>query len=529
MDCLHLDSNNYEGINDKDYTVFTSGIMRYLASGGDIITNPLQIVQMLEDGILDFNELYGFYKVIVYNKKTGVVRFWSDNSGSQRFYIDVENGVFSDSLMQCAKLSHNKGRELSIDIKAVTQYFTIGYCIDDTTLINSLEKTSVYDYYELENGTIKRFSKNLYPMAEGTKKITLNELMRILCHNIDNNQISDVITGGTDSRVILSHLIKMGYKPNLIITGNDDAKDVLVAQQVSDALDLHLYRYKPIDKEEDWLKKAFDFSDGIFDVVMSYRHLRKLQMSKEAALGSLEFGGVGGELFKNYFFSSVTRVSASLARKIVKRNWYGSAVNEKIPVLLGIIKEIENNERKRFHCGFISKYFDIRYYNSIGYIQMVATKSTVSSLFSNSITKIDPLMDYSLVNSISQMNPFVNDMQCWHRREINKTCPQIAEIKTDRGYTLSNSIFKIVADAIKQIKFTLKSIIRNITKRKIGLWDLDYKDAKENPMFEKAVNYCKNNDFISKEISLKEIPVTSVGNVLLVGMMLEKIDKINQT
>lgn len=74
--------------------------------------------------------------------------------------------------------------------------------------------------------------------------------------------------------------------------------------------------------------------------------------------------------------------------------------------------------------------------------------ASVTNNYARYCTKIDPLMDRSVILSISQDSPIPHCMFCWDRREITNAYPKLAGIETDTGLSCRYTIGAVVRDAL---------------------------------------------------------------------------------
>lgn len=516
-------ATKYNILEDDTCTVWYIGLIIY-SSNGMSTTDVLQIAHMAIARSLDYNKLFGFYKIVVLDKLTGTKIFWGDNSGSQRFYYSLETGIIADTLTVCVKKHPIK---INPCYDAIYQYLSIGKTLDNKTIVDEILMTSYDCIYLLNNGIIIEESKHLKPYMELDRNFNLSKLMRILTENIKEEHISAVITGGTDSRSILAHLISLGISPKLLITGRKESDDVRIAQKIADCLKLQLFIYNPNEKEPNWIQRAFSFSNGIYDVVLSHRHLKKAELSLE--LGTLfEFGGVGGEFYKNSYcrpliygrlFRKTTArniLKNTIGEKLIAKTWYGEkVVAARCRVYDTLIRLISKNMENGF----------LRNYNKFAATMLMGGFCNITSNLLPYCTKIDPLMDRNLIASVCWKNPLSLSMKRWQRNEIHLHCPEISDIETDKGFTCSVRKTALLRESLSMLTIYFQLAVNKAKRHFLGVrkeepttWDKDYLEAKKSLEYEMSVNVCKQLGIISKDATIENIPLYQVGFILMIGM-----------
>ncbi len=506
----------YKISENDSYKIWLSGIFCY-----DEAVDVFEVANRLCCETLDFNKIHGFFRLIILDKTKNNYVLVGDNSGSQYFYFDDVNKRFSDSFIALRKQMSN----LTLDYSAISELFTLGAILGEDTIVKEIKKTDSNYYFIVENSYIKKQSKNLVPFKKLDKyDNSFEQIMRKLLSNINKDSMGAILTGGTDSRVILSYLHYIGIKPELFLTGHTNNPDIPIATDIADKLGLKLELIEPDDVNDDRLKAGYFFLDGAYDAVLSYRHYLKSKSVVQKSI-SYEFGGVGGEFYKNdtchpiiyglygykqhfYYYKTI------LKRNIKHLSFWGT----------DLIKGFERDYAK---LDDISKLSDeesifLSKCNRVFFELLKARSGSITNGYSSVCCKVDPLMDRNLVAVSSQTSSFRHDFKLWQKKLINKYCKQIADIRTDQGYTCSLKFKYLLFDIFKQFLFNFKRLVLKI-KRNYGLktpniWDNDYINAKKSTYWKYSFEFCKNNGIIDKNAKESDIPVNLVGNIILIGM-----------
>jgi hypothetical protein len=414
---------------------------------------------------------------------------------------------------------------LTLDYSAISELFTLGAILGQDTIVKEIKKSDSNYYFIVENNCIKKLSKKLVPFNKIDKfDNSFEQIMRKLLNKVEQENLGAVLTGGTDSRVVLSFLHYAGIRPELFLTGHKDNPDIPIAEDISDKLGLKLEIIDSDEVNDDFLKTGYFFLDGAYDAVLSYRHYLKSKSVVQKSI-SYEFGGVGGEFYKNdtchpiiyglygykqhsYYYKTI------LKRNIKHLSFWGTDLIkgfERDYAKLDDISKLSDEE-----SVFLSKC------NRVFFELLKARSGSITNGYSSVCCKVDPLMDRNLIAVSSQTSSLRHDFKLWQKRLINKYCKKIADIRTDQGYTCSLRFKYLLLDIFKQFLFNYKRLISKI-KRNYGMktqniWDIDYISAKQTKYWNYSFEFCKASGIIDKNAKESDIPVNLIGNIILIGM-----------
>lgn len=512
----------YLKVEDNTLIIWCTGIC-FLLQGNVIYTDLLVIADKVLHEQINFNELYGFYKIAIYNKQDNSWLLFGDNAGSQFWIIDYEKKIFSDRLLSIR--DQRKGNILP-NYDAVLQMCSEGYILTEDTLIKNVSRTSSEYYYLIVRNNIQKKSKKLSAFSR-SKGMDLKQLMEILCKNISQSQVACVCTGGTDSRVVLAHLIRNHVTPRLIITGHEDNPDVKISQEIAEILHLPLEIQDPFLKEQDWIEKGFQFCDGMSDVVDAYRHFKKKTWAVDQGL-FYEFGGVGGEYYKNHFFHffhwrglwpTYNKAYELLCKDLVSVPLWGGENLKKSQF------ETEVKVKKIVKSHYEGRVYDA--FNEVGMMILQSKAGVLTNQFAPEVIKLDPLTEREVIARGIKGTARSHQMHQWQRKEIYNACPKLCNIKTDRGYSCSLNPWVLFIERIHMLTFYCGRVFQRV-KQKLGMnfkssqatyWNRDYEEARNSGEFEQALEVCKQLKIIEKHITKKEIPINKVGIILCIGIM----------
>ena len=521
-DCL--EELAYDYAENEQMCVFLSGIAALVNGGNVPCKDLLEIAQAAVDGSLNYNNLHGYYRMVVYDKVHSKHLFWGDNSGSQFFFVDWQENLFSDRFLT---LVERRSGVLKPCYEAVIQIIN-DHVFSNETVVAGITKTDPEMFYEYQNGVCAAHSKALQPLSQ-RKGIQLDQLMEILTQKINDAESGAVCTGGTDSRAVLAHLNERKKKPRLLITGHPDNPDVGVAREIAEVLKLPLTVITPADRDEAWLDKAFQFSDGLYDTVLSYRHFQIQKWTQENGIRFL-YGGVGGEFYKNFFchpFRNRTfrrPVSGEKLFDLLMKNklqipaWGGQA-------LAGARKALQQKARE-FAANCAETGNVLFGFNRLGFSVLRNKAGMITHAYAGICTRIDPLMNRDVVAAVSKIPPVMLSMHLWQRKEIRKCCPSLGTLPTDQGYSCSMNSVRIFSEQCKKLCSYCKAIWKKIIRKlgfeigpKVQYWDRDYNEAKNTPEFARGLQICKNLGITREGVDANTIPDKDVGLIIMLGYL----------
>ncbi|MDE6887964.1 MAG: hypothetical protein K2P45_04875 [Eubacterium sp.] len=517
-----LSKNEYQIFEKRNLIIFVSGV---ISRSDKCKIDLYSLAEQALSDTLNFNKICGWYRIAIHDKKNNSWVFWGDHAGSQCFFINDQESRFCDSLLWLNDIC--KQKKLEPDLYAVSELFQYRRIFGNRTIFRHLKKTDPDHYYRLSEGRIIVKEKRLHSFSKLPENYRLSDVFDNLISK--ESKICAVCTGGTDSRAVLAHLIYRGFRPDLYITGHLDNPDIRIAKKLAQTLDLPLTIISPKQKEENWIEKAICFTDGAYDAVLSYRHFQKAQYVKDKGY-LFEFGGVGGEFYKNsfchpfrngfprkndmnYFYKNVIENSA------LTTTWCGEKVIKAAREDKGTLQKIARLSLDETNL--------LSACNRVGYELLRSSSGAITNGYARSCIKIDPLMDRNLVAAVSQKNLIKLSMHIWQRREIAKYCPNISNLKTDQGYSCSMNILIVFMEQMKRIWFYMNRVIARIRK-KLGFdyktaeahyWDLDYKQARQTEEWRQSVSYCKKAGLLKSGIEDEMIPMAQTGMILLIGVI----------
>ncbi len=513
----------YESAEDSVCRVWRRGVLAL--DGGDG-TDLLALGRAACAEELDYNRLHGSFCVIVYQKSEDAYLFFGDNAGAQLLFFDRKTGEFSDSFLALCR----KKETLQPDPGGVALLLDFDQSPGEETAVRNIAKTRQDRFYRLgRDGTVRAFSKGLRRFSDMPRKLGLDDVFAPLLRGTDWKESCAICTGGTDSRTVLSDLCYRGAVPELLLTAHPGNPDIPTAAAVAEALGKELRLVDFSAREQGWLEKGFCFLDGAYDAVLSFRHLKKARYARAHGY-RVEYGGVGGEFYKNDYCNVVRNWRARSRRErldalledgtaIRASALYSGALRraeeENEPLLREIVETAEREDGLLTAC------------NRLGYALLCAGSGAITNGYAAACCKIDPLIDRSLVASASQETLFSHRMHRWQRRQIRTLAPQLADLPTDQGYSCSLKPMKLAEEQLKKLGYFADRALARL-KRKLGLkwtsmeqryWDEDYLQARREALWSECVRVCREREILAQNVTEEMIPLGMTGKILLLGLL----------
>lgn len=381
-----------------------------------------------------FDDCTGSYRVrIVYPDGREV--YFGDNAGTMRWYIGPKG--FCTSLREAAPDNRTPNEP------AVVQFLSYGCIYGPGTVIHEVRRSEPGKYYVVKNGQIEEKEKGLTPMENlDAPEDALARQMRRFCDAVSGRKdIACTITGGTDSRSILSHMIHNGLRPRLDITGEPADADVVIAKKIAERLEMELLFVSETPESADWIDEAIREADGMMGVCGVYRLYKKARVLSREGI-ALECGGLNGEMYKNDYidqdfpyYGGKPHWERFLNNKLAP---YGFPADICGPRLTGAMKRAPEAalEWLRSHTGKTKA----SAYLSAAYEILQGKSAAVTAMNSRYYIQYTPLMERNVAAPMFRRNPYSLEGKAFQREQVSTYCPAIKDIETDQGQTCDNRV-----------------------------------------------------------------------------------------
>lgn len=509
-------SNQPAPIQAENAVIYLTGLFMYRdEQAGN--ASALAFLKEFDRGVARFDNCTGSYRIrIVY--RDGREIYFSDNAGIMRWYIGPKG--FCTSLREAAPDSRTP------DETAIAQFLSYGCIYGPKTVIHEVKQSESGKYYLLENGDAREKEKGLTPFEElDAPEDALAIQMRKFSQAVSGREdIACTITGGTDSRTILAHMIYNGLHPLLDITGKPTDGDVVVAKRIAECLNEKLLFVPETPEGADWIDEAVRDADGMQGVCGTYRLYKKARVLSEQGV-ALECGGLNGEMYKNDFISQdfpfyggKPRWERFLSNRVAP---YGFPVRVCGPLLTEAMEKEPGAilQWLRSHTGKTK----FSAYLSAGHEILQGRAAAIGAMNSRYYIWYTPLMERNVAAPMFRQNPHALEMQAFQRGQVSTYCPAIKDIETDRGLTCDSRIK--TAEYMKGMKsIGLRTLVDTPLWRKFKRGketiriDTCFQEGLSSPQYHAALERCKELGIIAHDVT--DLPTGIADRVFALGTFL---------
>lgn len=165
------------------------------------------------------------------------------------YYTIYEGNLFhSDTVIEILKRSH---MPWSWNWKALANIVLLDHVLENETLHTRIHRVPNATIMHFKEGKVEAFTLSWEEM-HGSFNGDPQEALRALNEDIRRWTTKTVVvalSGGFDSRLVLSSLLKQGFRPTLVSMGGDDCQDVIIPRMIASILGLKHIRVE-LDLED---------------------------------------------------------------------------------------------------------------------------------------------------------------------------------------------------------------------------------------------------------------------------------------
>lgn len=260
---------------------------------------PLTAVQILErlgeNGPSSLLDLGGQYVVVIEDKQE--CHLITSPYGLCQYYYTVHNGKLfhGDTLLDVLRAS---GLCWSWNLRALTDLAQLDYVLEDETLHTKIHRTPAASVLHFQNGEMNVTSlswEQLHPRSPANADLALTAFNEAVAGSMHEDSVVSM-SGGFESRVILSSLLAQGCTPGLLTMGYSDSTDVFIARQIASELDLDLTIVELVPEDYlKWGQRIVELTSGTKTAWNWHTYL----YSRQAPSGRTFFVGTNGGFAKS--------------------------------------------------------------------------------------------------------------------------------------------------------------------------------------------------------------------------------------
>ncbi len=295
-------NENYYQFNDNEFIALI-GIPIYKKLSGE--KAALKLYDDLSKNInINFADFCGHFCCIALIN--GKLSLFNDYNGMYHVYHDSENKIFSNSFLAVVNSLQNK----KINLQGLYEYVFLGSTFGSDTILENIKLLDNKKIIELDPQlllTNKNFNKKDDMVAKFDEVVEiisadLISYFEVITKNYDQFNLG--LSGGFDSRLILSLLLKCNIKPDIYTNGNPNSTEVAITRSISKTFGLNFNNFYeketlPLDNdaEENFAEEKFYLDEGLnlFGIFYSSTDEDLIRSQKIKT----NLNGMGGEIYRN--------------------------------------------------------------------------------------------------------------------------------------------------------------------------------------------------------------------------------------
>ncbi len=284
-------------------------------------------------------ELEGFFVILIGDQRERELRIITDIVGSCHAFVRVWDDAIAvcNSSLMLASLD-----EVTLDSIGCQEFLNTGVAYEDRTVYQEVKKLGPSQIFRVIQG--EKISHESYWQIKDLAFDSLdgddavNQLSEGLLRatqkvaNVYSNPVCD-LTGGYDSRLLVSAYLKSGSSFSTTVTGDSCSPDVQISKSIAGAFGLsHLHIHSHDPPSFHHIKECLRYTDGEYDLIEYSRILRvhrRLMESFDVSLNG-SFGEVGRGYWWELLFPFAGKHEKLDARHIAKKRYVTQMVDESI-------------------------------------------------------------------------------------------------------------------------------------------------------------------------------------------------------
>jgi len=490
-----------------------------------------ELIKQIETNGLDIvRDLLGVYFIVIRDLRNEISYIFIDNSGLFKAYLFDQ--TISTSFLE---LIDNSETPFNLNKESLIEFLHFGFVHFDHTLCQGISKLEPQYIYTMDHGgAIDRRDKGISRINEGSGTDP-NTFFKHLHNSIKDDKVSIDLTGGTDSRLIVSALCSHKADFELAISGVPGNRDIKIGKKISDKIEKDFYPYYHLvdDISSESLENLFELTDGQVDIIV-YQRIYELQKSRSGRDISVHLSGVGGELYKDFWwlqdFPRYNKKTADLTKlyqlRIESIAFEHSKLDKSLQTLSKDFKRRTLGKLQDLILSSNSKTYDNIYY----YYKMQTSAGQYLTISNRIFKSYAPLLELELVKfgfNLPRKKRFYN---IFHREFISNSCNSISRIRTDAGISCSSVFILMILDlfsyGINLSIRLLKQIFRKVFKKTIFQESPNnrqlYPDVRNLDMIDELLIVLKEHNILNENVCKDQLSNNLLGKLITVGLFLKK-------
>lgn len=385
-------------IETKEFSVHYKGLI--FVPGKRCGSESIEFIvnEYFKSKTFNFSKIFGNFFIYVVDKRNLKQYIFTDNSGIFKIYKYKDS--ISTSFLELVDYFDDLSTE-DLDYEGIVEFFHYGFSFFNRTLIKGINRIDADDLFEFENSSFHHKKKGVENI-DANSTTNLDEFFSNLIYAIEGKKISVDLTGGFDSRLVLSYFWKNKSNFELALSGQPDNKDLRIASKIAKKINIKFYptihSVENFDVSE--LAQIFEMTDSQIDIVIFHRNhqFNRVRSSRNV---DVVISGVGGELYKDFWwlqdFPFYHKADPDLEKlynyRIESTSFPHSIFNEKLRNISNSLRENIISKLRAFVLETNTQTYDNIYYN----FNMKTKAGTYTTAANNYYLSYAPLLELELV------------------------------------------------------------------------------------------------------------------------------------
>lgn len=518
---------------DGEYRVYWEGLVFIpgTLSGTESVKAFLRSITA--KGIQDACRLLsGVFFVLVETKTNGDRYAFVDNSGLyQAFYA---GNILSTSFLSLVK--HEKLRVSDIDPESVVEFLRLGNIFSERTFFKHIRKFSWDSIYHISGKELNIIPKNILPMdseAEGNDA-DLERIFEEQAISLKNCDLSIDLTGGNDSRLLVVMLDFFGLRFETAISGGIASyQDVSISKKIAHSIGRPWFAtIHSVDTLEEDIPRLFTLTEGMYDILY-YHRLFQFQKERQGRGVDTIISGVGGELFKDYWwlqdFPFYSRKHSNIDRLVDMRIITSKPVDHMLTKRYARLSSELRNKVVNELSSYIRK-TNTETYDSIYYHYMMREiAGRVLTAHSSLLRCYAPFLDPAIARIGFNLPRFQRFFNVYHRRILTRVNPHISRLPTtEGGMSASVRPLNLISDVPKYVLDRSSRLLNKLGVLKVQKVSRDNPNLKtlvrKMKLMKESLDILRDVKIINDRITLDQIDDGSLGMILSLGMFVNFLE-----
>ncbi len=252
------------------------------------------------------HEIHGYFLILIFEESANLCHIFLDRFGGYKLFSfkTLERLILSENVFDLAR----EANSLTLRPDSIFELVNFGFIFDDKTMFEEIERISCGIVVKLEKGKCAKISRYWHPLAKSEYgAVEEAEIMQVFnshFHDLSHicNRPSLSLTGGLDSRAILSACLPFADRLQCFTCGDKTNTDVKLASKICSLLKIAHRQYplqgKFIDSFQQDVEKGALETNGLINYVLT-TNLKHIFL-EESEQSDVLLTGIGPDLYRAY-------------------------------------------------------------------------------------------------------------------------------------------------------------------------------------------------------------------------------------